>query len=64
MADKAKQYVAEGYKAIKMQCGHMYTAREDVANVRKVRDAVGQAVTIAVDGNGKWDLPTFSFSRR
>lgn len=58
MAEKAQQYVAEGYQAIKMQCGHMFTAREDVANVRTVRDAVGPDVDIMIDINQAWTADT------
>ncbi len=54
MADKAKQYVAEGFNAIKMQVGHMYTDRQDVANVRTVRDALGPDIDIMIDVNQAW----------
>src|SRR5690606_29475255 len=30
----------------------------DIARIEKVRRAVGDGIPIAVDGNGRWDLPT------
>ncbi len=54
MADKALSYIARGYKAIKMQAGHMYDMHTDVANVRTMRDAVGPDVDIMIDINMGW----------
>ena len=54
MAEKAKEYVSQGFKAIKMQVGHMYSDRQDVANVRMVRDAVGPDIDIMIDVNMAW----------
>jgi len=47
----------EGFRRIKLKVGHDDPMR-DVARIAAVRKAVGPAVTIAVDGNGRWDLPT------
>ncbi len=47
----------DGYKRLKLKVGSDDLTK-DLARIEKVRKAVGDAVTIAVDGNGKWDLPT------
>ncbi len=47
----------DGFTRIKIKVGHDDPA-EDVARLRAVREAVGSKVRIAIDGNGKWDLPT------
>ena len=54
MVEKAKEYVAEGFKAIKMQSGHFYSAAEDVANLRAMRDALGPEIDIMTDVNMDW----------
>jgi len=54
MAAKAERFVSEGYKAIKMQVGHIWTDAEDVANVRLMRDTVGPDIDIMVDVNMAW----------
>jgi L-alanine-DL-glutamate epimerase-like enolase superfamily enzyme len=54
MAEKAKRFVSEGYKAIKMQVGHIWTDAQDVENVRMVREAVGPEIDIMVDVNMAW----------
>ncbi len=30
----------------------------DLRRLAAVRRAIGPAITLAIDGNGKWDLPT------
>jgi L-alanine-DL-glutamate epimerase-like enolase superfamily enzyme len=47
----------DGFRRIKVKVGHDDPA-EDIARLRAVRQAVGDGIRIAVDGNGKWDLPT------
>lgn len=47
----------DGFRRLKVKVGHDDPA-EDVRRLRAVRQAVGDDVRIAVDGNGKWDLPT------
>ncbi len=47
----------DGFRRIKLKVGHADPSI-DLARIEKVRKAVGDNVTIAVDGNGKWDLPT------
>jgi L-alanine-DL-glutamate epimerase-like enolase superfamily enzyme len=54
MAAKAQRFVSEGYKAIKMQVGHIWDDKTDVANVRQVREAVGDDIDIMVDVNMAW----------
>ena len=47
----------DGFRRLKVKVEHDDPA-EDLARLRAVRQAVGPTVRIAVDGNGKWDLPT------
>jgi L-alanine-DL-glutamate epimerase-like enolase superfamily enzyme len=47
----------EGFRRIKLKVGHA-NPDEDLRRVETVRQAVGAGVTIAIDGNGRWDLPT------
>ena len=54
MIEKAQNFVAEGYKAIKMQVAHIFTHDEDVANVRSMRAALGPDIEIMVDVNQGW----------
>lgn len=54
MIAKAKHYVAQGYKAIKMQVAHIGDLRTDEDNVRRMREAVGPDVDIMIDVNMGW----------
>ena len=54
MAAKAQRFVREGYRAIKMQVGHIWSDKTDIANVRQVREAVGEDIDIMVDVNMAW----------
>ncbi len=54
MIAKAKHYVAQGYKAIKMQVAHVGSLRTDLDNVRRMRDAVGPGIDIMIDVNMGW----------
>lgn len=56
MAEKAAAAVGRGFGIIKIKLGT--TAREDVERVRAIRAAVGRDVTIRVDANQGWDVPT------
>jgi len=47
----------EGFTGVKIKVGQD-NLEEDVRRVEEVRRAVGQDVTIAVDANGRLDLPT------
>jgi L-alanine-DL-glutamate epimerase-like enolase superfamily enzyme len=54
----AKRAVEEdGYRSIKIKVGHS-DPNVDLDRLSAVRAAVGAGVSIAIDGNGKWDLPT------
>ena len=54
MIEKARRYVAQGFKAIKMQVAHMHTLREDLDNVRRMREALGDEIDIMIDVNQGW----------
>jgi L-alanine-DL-glutamate epimerase-like enolase superfamily enzyme len=54
MAEKAARFVEQGFKAIKMQVGHIWTDAQDVANVALVRDTVGSEIDVMVDVNMAW----------
>ena len=54
MIEKAERFVAQGFKAIKMQVAHLFTHDEDVANVRDMRAALGDGIEIMVDVNQGW----------
>ena len=47
----------EGFRRLKLKVGHA-DPMVDIARIETVRKAVGANVTIAIDANGKWDLPT------
>ncbi|WP_073632244.1 mandelate racemase/muconate lactonizing enzyme family protein [Pseudoxanthobacter soli] len=47
----------DGFTRIKLKVGHD-NPNVDIARLTAVREAVGPAIRIAIDGNGKWDLPT------
>lgn len=47
----------EGFRRLKLKVGHS-DPTIDLGRIEAVRNAVGAGVTIAVDGNGRWDLPT------
>ncbi len=46
-----------GFRRLKVKVGHD-DPQEDIGRLQAVRAAVGPDIRIAVDGNGKWDLPT------
>jgi len=54
MIDKAERYVSDGFNAIKMQVAHVFTHDEDVANVRGMREALGDEIEIMADVNQGW----------
>ena len=47
----------DGFRHLKIKVGHA-DPTIDVDRFEAVRKAVGPKVTIAIDANGKWDLPT------
>ncbi|MFX4221120.1 MAG: mandelate racemase/muconate lactonizing enzyme family protein [Thalassobaculum sp.] len=56
MVDKAKRYVERGFRAIKMQAGHLYDDRTDIAHVSAMRAALGETVDICIDVNMGWTV--------
>lgn len=48
---------AEGFRGLKIKVGHAQPAL-DLRRLAAVRRAIGDDVTLAIDGNGRWDLPT------
>jgi L-alanine-DL-glutamate epimerase-like enolase superfamily enzyme len=54
MIAKALHFVGQGFRAIKMQVAHVGDLATDVANVRRMRDAVGPDVEIMIDVNMGW----------
>jgi L-alanine-DL-glutamate epimerase-like enolase superfamily enzyme len=57
LLDGARRAVDEGFTGIKIKVGSDNIER-DLQRLRAVRAAIGPDVTLAIDGNGKWDLPT------
>lgn len=47
----------DGFRRIKMKVGHD-NPRDDLRRIEAVRRQIGSDVSLAIDGNGKWDLPT------
>lgn len=54
LLDGARRAVDEGFTGIKIKVGS--TVERDLKRLKAVRKAIGDDVTLAVDGNGKWDL--------
>lgn len=47
----------DGFRRIKVKVGHA-DPTTDVRRLEAIRRAIGPDITMAIDGNGKWDLPT------
>src|SRR5260370_30305975 len=58
MIARAKEFTAMGLRAIKMQVAHIRPWREDVENVKAMREAMGGGVEIIIDVNMGWDADT------
>lgn len=56
LVEGAKRAVDQGFSGIKIKVGS--TVERDLRRLAAVRRAIGADVTLAVDGNGKWDLAT------
>jgi L-alanine-DL-glutamate epimerase-like enolase superfamily enzyme len=54
MIAKALHYKERGYKAIKMQVAHTADLATDLANVKRMREAVGPEIDIMIDVNMGW----------
>lgn len=52
----AQRAVSQGFTGIKVKVGS--TVERDLRRLTAVRQAIGPDVTMAIDGNGKWDLAT------
>ena len=52
----ALRAVADGFTGIKIKVGS--SVERDLRRLAAVRQAIGPNVTLAIDGNGKWDLAT------
>jgi len=56
MAEKAKQYVANGVTIIKVKLGK--NGEEDVRRIKLIREAVGYSIQLRVDANQGWEMET------
>jgi D-galactarolactone cycloisomerase len=56
LADEARGYVKDGYRALKMKVG--YGVEQDMIGVKAVREAVGPDVVLMVDANEAYDAST------
>ena len=56
LVEGARRAVDDGFTGIKIKVGS--AVQRDLRRLEAVRRAIGPDVTMAVDGNGKWDLPT------
>jgi len=54
LADEARSYVEQGYKAVKLRLGD--TVNNDIARVRKVRQALGADIDILTDANTAYTI--------
>jgi L-alanine-DL-glutamate epimerase-like enolase superfamily enzyme len=58
MIERAREFTSRGLKAIKMQVAHIRPWREDVLNVKAMREALGGGIEIMIDVNMGWDADT------
>lgn len=56
LVEGAEAAVQQGFTGIKVKVGS--TVERDLRRLGAVRHAIGESITMAVDGNGKWDLAT------
>ena len=52
MASRAKEYVAAGFKAVKIKVGE--NPEIDIQRVREIREAVGKNIALRIDANQGW----------
>jgi L-alanine-DL-glutamate epimerase-like enolase superfamily enzyme len=58
LGDEMAEYVALGFKAVKMKVGR-FGLKEEEARIRAAREAIGDDVLLMLDANNAWsDLPT------
>lgn len=55
MARRAKDFVAQGYRTIKVKVGQ--EADLDAARIRAIREAIGYDVALRIDANQGWTVP-------
>jgi L-alanine-DL-glutamate epimerase-like enolase superfamily enzyme len=56
LADTRRLVEEEGFTGVKIKVGSSPISR-DIERVQAVRHAIGSAVTLMVDANGRWNLP-------
>lgn len=56
LAEEARGYVADGFRAVKLKVG--YTPEADLRHARAVREAIGPEVALMVDANHAYDAVT------
>jgi len=56
LVEGAQRAVADGFSGIKIKVGS--SVERDLRRLAAVRKAIGPDITLAIDGNGKWDLAT------
>jgi L-alanine-DL-glutamate epimerase-like enolase superfamily enzyme len=57
LQDEMRGYLDLGYRCVKMKIGGAALA-EDLARIEAVLDVMGSGAALAVDANGRFDLPT------
>lgn len=57
LAGSSRAVEEDGFTRLKIKVGHD-DPNIDIARLAAVRKRVGSSIRIAIDGNGKWDLPT------
>lgn len=57
VSDCRKLVEEDGFTGLKLKVGHDLLS-DDIRRLEAVRDAIGEAPTLAVDANGRMDLPT------
>lgn len=57
LAAEVAGYVARGFRAAKIKVGGLSPAA-DLARVKAVRAAIGPEISLMVDANSNWDVPT------
>jgi len=55
LADEAIEYKEMGYKAVKMKVG--LSLKEDIMNIKAVRNAIGDNMELMIDANHAYNLP-------
>lgn len=57
LQDEMRQYLALGYRVVKLKIGGA-SLKEDLERIEAVIAVVGEGQSVAVDANGRFDLPT------